>query len=236
MMDDFSSRTPPARRLRRSSSRPWVPVLALAILLAVGASIFALTHQPSTHSTPDRTVSLQATVGALRTQVGGLQQEVRARQTVVAQQQRAIAQLQSTVAVRQTPVYVTTGARSYLASFQLGTYSYVLYVHWTESQGFIRDGHLLAVSSYAPKKTQSFQIYGLDNNGSFGFTLSARGAPITFTGTANSNGTLTLTNLPWSIFSGFVGGTFTQTLHPGTQQDYTTALANLRTLPSGSAG
>ncbi len=181
-----------------------VLVLAGALLLVVRAN-------------DQHTASVQATVVVLRTEI--------------AQQQHSIEHLQSIVGEAKTPIYQADGQHSYVAAFQIDKYSYVLYLQWVESNGFIHDGQLLTTDNYVRKGSRSFQFSGIDNNGRFGFTGSDKRVTMTFSGTTNSNGTFTVIGLPWYVFYGFVGGTFTQTLHPGTLQDYNADVANLANPP-----
>jgi hypothetical protein len=188
------------------------------LFLAVAAIGLAAALVLVVRANDGRNASAQPTVAALRTEV--------------AQQQRTIEQLQGLVAAQQTPGNQANGPRSYLASFQIDKYSYVLYVEWDESDGFVRNGRLLTTDNYIRRGAKAYQLSGIDNHGSFGFTAQDQAVTITFSGKAASDGTVTLTGLPWNVFYGFVGGTFTQTLHPGTLQDYDTAVANLAGPPS----
>ena len=163
----------------------------------------------------------------LKTAVAVQRSQVLAQQTKIAQQQHTIAQLQHVASAIPTPGYQANGQHGYIASFQIDTYTYVLYMDWVESSGFIHNGRLLTADNYGRNASKSFQFTGVDNNGTFGFTGTDHHVTITFSGTANSNGTFTVTGLPWNVFTGFVGGTFFQTLHAGTLQDYNTAVANL---------
>ena len=103
----------------------------------------------------------------------------------------------------------------------------MLYLDWTETSGFIRDGRLLAADNYGAKNTRSFQFNGVDNSGSFGFTGTGALAATTFTGTRNANGTLTLSGLPWSVFAGFVGDMPAQTLHLSSMNEYNGAVTSM---------
>jgi len=110
-------------------------------------------------------------------------------QTAVARQQQTIEQLQKAGTAQATPSPAANCLCRYLASFLSTKYSFVLYLDWTETNGFIRDGRLLAADNYGAKNTRSFQFNGVDNSGSFGFTGTGALAATTFTGTRNANGT-----------------------------------------------
>lgn len=214
-------------RHRTSLSRRRVgPALLFAFLLVV-VLVLAAALVLTPRANDRQTTSGQATVVGLRTEVAGLRRQAAVQETAIAQQQRRIDQLQRLVAAAQTPTYQANGAHSYIVLFQVDTYSCILYLEWVESNGIMRNGRLLTADNYARKGSKSFHFTGVDNNGRFGFTMSGQGPAITFTGTRNTNGTLTVTGLPWSIFYGFTGGTFNQTLHPATLQQYNAAAANL---------
>ena len=204
---------------------PLALFLIATVLALVGALLLVM--RANNH----QTASVPATVAALRTEVAGLREQAVARQTEIAQQQHRIEQLQRIVAAQQTPIYQANGPHSYIALFQIDKYSYILYLQWDESNGFIRNGRILTADNYVRKGSRSFQFNGIDNHGRFGFTGSDHGVTMTFTGAVNSDGSFTVTGLPWYVFYGFVGGTFTQTLHPGTLQDYNADVANLANPP-----
>ncbi len=166
-------------------------------------------------------------VAALTTQVAREGQLVVAAQTVEARQQQIIEQLQRAATAQPTPSSSDNGARSYLASFLIDKYSYVLYMDWTETNGFIKQGRILTADNYQAHSAKSFQFSGLDNSGSYGFTGTGSSSSMSFTGIRNDNGTLTVSGLPWSIFTGFLGGTFSQTLHPSSVSEFNSAVANL---------
>lgn len=216
------------RRAGRSSAVPaLVAVLVVIVLVAV---VVAFAHGPT--STPPARPQPNATVAALTTVVAAQQQQLAARQTVIVQQQSRIAQLESTVTAQKTPVYSSDGPHSYIATFQLGRYSYVLFTQWNESNGFVQNGSMRTADNYGARSPKSFTISGVDNNRSYGFTATNGSQTITFTGSANHDGTFTLNGLPWSVFEGFVGGTFSQTLHPGTMQQFTADVGNLAKAPA----
>lgn len=173
----------------------------------------------------------QPSVAALQTEIAGQQGRVAAQQTEIARQQQRINQLQTQVVAPRTPTYQANGPHNYLVLFQVGKYSYILYLEWVESNGIIRDGRLLTADDSARKASRSFQFTGVDNAGTFGFTGGGEGLTLTFSGKLNGDHTLTLSGLPWSVFAGFTGGTFSRTLHPSTLQDYNAAAANLATTP-----
>jgi hypothetical protein len=200
------------RPYRRRSPFAALSFFLLIAVLALGAALVLLAHDNS-----HQTTSTQATVVALKTEI--------------AAQQHTIEQLQGIVVAERTPTYRADGLHSYVAAFQIDKYSYVLYLEWVESSGFIHNGRLLTTDNYGRKASKSFQFSGVDNNGSFGFTARVNGATITFSGTAHDNRTFTVSGLPWSVFNGFVGGTFSQTLHAGTLQEYNTDVANLSNPP-----
>ena len=207
-----------------------IPVIALGILALVLVAV-RLTRSGSDTPQP---APAQPTITALSTQVASQQAQLAGRATEVARQQdqiarqqRLIAQLQRTATASRTPVSGSDGLHTYTASFQIDRYTYVLYMQWDESSGFIHDGQIRTDDNYAAKAARSFRFTGVDNGGSYGFTGSDSGASMIFTGTANKDGTFAVAGLPWSVFSGFLGGTFTQTLHPGSLADYTAAAANL---------
>lgn len=109
----------------------------------------------------------------------------------------------------------------------------VLYLQWVESNGSIYNGQLLTTDKDGYNNspaTNSLQFNGVDNNGSLSFTASGSGYNLPFSGTANSDGTLTV-NMPWSIFAGYAlnGNTFSDTLQVGTVQDYNTDVSNMPT-------
>jgi hypothetical protein len=174
---------------------------------------------------------VQPAVAALQTAVAGRQAQVAAQQTEIVRQQQRIDQLQKLVAAAQTPTYQANGPHSYIVLFQVDSYSCILYAEWVESNGIIRDGHLLTADNYAQKASRSFQFAGVDNAGNFGLTGSGQGVTLTFTGKVKSDHTFMLSNLPWYIFTGFTGGTFSKTLHPSTLQEYNAAVANLSSPP-----
>jgi hypothetical protein len=196
-------------------------------------AIFLLHARAGSRQSDSRQVaSARATVAALTTAVAGQQAQAAARETEIARLQRRIGQLQSTAnPATQTSANPANGPHSYLASFQAGKYTYVMYMEWTETSGFTHNGRLLTTDNYAPKASGSLQFAGVNNNGSYGFTTSSQGVTTTFTGKANSDRSFTVIGLPWSVFSGFIGGTFTQTLHPATLRDYNGAVANLGSPP-----
>ena len=218
-------RRTPNSRPRRGPQR--IAVLAAVLIVAALAIAFLLMNRTDAHQSS----TVPATIAALRTALTGQQQQVAAQKTEIAVQQHRIAQLQTVVPVQKTPANPADGAHSYIASFQLDTYSYVLYLQWTESNGFIRAGQLRTADNYAHKAVKSLQFTGVDDNGSIGFTGADGKTTLTFTGTLQSTGTITVTGLPWSLFEGFVGGTFTQTLHPGTLQDFNAAVASMADPP-----
>lgn len=200
-----------------------VVVLAVSLVLALRANNHQTTLTPVEASTTD-----------LRTQITRLQQQTVAQQTKIAQQQHTIAQLQGAVAATQTPAgYQANGPHSYLVTFQEGQYSYVLYLEWVERNGFIQSGRLLAADNFDRKRVQTFQLGGADNNGSIGFTGSSQNATLTFSGTVNSGGnSLNVTGLPWSVFYGSAGSTFTKTLQRESGiQAYNNAVSGLPAAP-----
>ena len=210
------------------------PVAISAIALGILALALVAARLRTSSSTDPHPVPAQPTVAALRTEVAGQQAQLAGQATEVARQgdqivrqQRLIAQLQRTATASRTPVSGADGRHTYTASFQIDRYTYVLYMQWDESNGFIHDGQLRTDDNAAAKSAQSFRFTGVDNGGSYGFTGGDRGATMIFTGTANRDGTFAVAGLPWSVFSGFLGGTFTQTLHSGTLADFNAAAANL---------
>ncbi|HWE63181.1 MAG TPA: hypothetical protein VHB98_15815 [Chloroflexota bacterium] len=223
-----------ARRRTALSGRHRAPLAILASFLLVVLVLAAALVLTSCGASRPTTPTGQATVVVLRTEVAGLQQQATARQTEIAQQQQRIAQqqqriaqLQRLVGATQTPTYQANGPHSYIVLFQVDRYSCILYLEWVESNGIIRNGRLLTADNYARKASQSFHFTGVDNNGRFSFTGSGQGLTLTFTGTRNSNGTFTVTGMPWYVFYGFTGGTFSQTLHPATLAQYNAAVASL---------
>ena len=210
------------------------PVALAAIVLGILAVVLVAARLTRSGSATPQLAPAQPTIAALSTQVAGQQAQLAGRATevarqgdLIARQQRLIAQLQRTATASKTPVSGADGRHNYTASFQIDRYTYVLYMQWDESSGFIHDGQLRTDDNYAAKAARSFRFTGVDNGGSYGFTGSDSGATMIFTGTTNKDGTFAVAGLPWSIFSGFLGGTFTQTLHSGSLADYTAAAANL---------
>jgi hypothetical protein len=67
----------------------------------------------------------------------------------------------------------------------------------------------------------------VDNSGSYGFNGTGGAASMTFVATRNDDGSLTVRGLPWSVFYGIVGGTFSQTLHPSSVSLYNAAVSSL---------
>jgi hypothetical protein len=189
-------------------SGPWARLSAFLAIIALGlaAALFVVTR-----ANDSQQASAPPTVAALRTEV---------------------AQLQETIAAQRTPGRQASGSQGYIATVQIDKYSYVLYFEWTESDGFVRDGRLFTTDNYARNASKVLQITGTDNRGSYGFTGHDQGTTFTFTGKANADGTFTVTSVPWSVFYGFVGGTFTQTLHPATRDDYDAAVRAMPGPPS----
>jgi hypothetical protein len=223
-----------ATRRRGSSLAPLGIVALVVVVIIVAVIVYVMrSHAGSNQSDNQQAATAQATVAALRTVVADQQAHAIAQQTQIAQLQHTIVELQQQpiAASTQTPLNQSNGPHSYLASFQQDKYTYVIFLQWTESAGFIRNGHLRTTDNYAPKASESLQFDGVNNNGSYGFTSNVRGATTTFTGKANTDGTFTVIGLPWSVFSGFIGGTFTETLHTATLQDYNVAVANLGSPP-----
>lgn len=202
-------------------------ILSLFLLMAALALAAALVLQVRA-GRPQGTPA-QSTVLALQTALAGERAQAAAQRTEIAGLRSAIARLQR--GATQTPVSGSNGRRVYVVSFQLDKYSYILYMEWVESNGFVRGGRLLTADNSVPSGQRSFTFTGLDNNGSYGFTGTDGHTSMTFTGTANGTGTFTVSGLPWSVFSGFVGGTFSQTLHPGTLDEFTASVANLAPPP-----
>lgn len=194
----------------RQRSRFW-PTLVVLLLIAVAGLAVAL--RQVVRNNDRHTAALEATAAALSTEV--------------AQQQRRIAQLQTPDATSQASPVPQTGSHTYLAAFQIDNYGYVIFMEWTESNGFVRNGRLLTADNYASNATKAYQLGGIDNAGSFGFTAQDAAGTIPFTGKANGDGTLTITGLPWYVFKGFMGGTLTQTLHAATLQAFNAAVTNL---------
>jgi hypothetical protein len=208
-------------------ARRRAPLALLSALVALVVIVLVVALLLTARANNQQTATGQALVATLRTEVAGLQKQAVARQTEIAQQQHRIEQLQRLVAAAQTPTYQANGPHSYIVLFQVENYSCILYLQWDESNGIIHNGRLLTADNYARNGSKSFTFTGVDNNGRFGFTASGQGMTMAFTGTANRDGTFTAAGLPWYVFYGFTGGTFTQTLHPGTLQEYNAAVANL---------
>ena len=210
------------------------PVAISAIALGVLALALVAARLRTASSTAPLPVPAQPTVAALRTEVAGQQAQLAGQATEVARQgdqiarqQRLIAQLQRAATASRTSVSGADGRHTYTASFQIDRYTYVLYMQWDESSGFIHDGQLRTDDNSAANSARSFRFTGVDNGGSYGFTGGNSGATMIFTGTANRDGTFAVAGLPWSVFTGFLGGTFTQMLHSGTMADFNAAAANL---------
>jgi hypothetical protein len=214
--------------LARRRRRPLI-VLSLFLLLVIAVLVAALLLVARTKD--QQVVTVQATVAALKTAVTGQQAQVAAGETEIVQQQQKINQLQRNIVVTQTPVSQANGSYNYVASFQIDKYSYILYLQWTESSGFIHNGRLLTTDNYIRKGSKAFQFSGVDNNGSYGFTGTDSHMTMTFSGITNASGTFTVTGLPWYVFYGFGGGIFSETLHPGMLQDYNAAVANIADPP-----
>jgi hypothetical protein len=199
----------------------------LLLVVAVGLGV-ALVQSVRSNSGHQANAS-DATVLGLRTEVARYQQQVAVGQTAIARQQQTIAQLQKAATAQPTPSS-DNGTRSYLAKFldSSNKLTFVLYMDWTESNGFIKNGRLLTANDYQAKSERSFQFSGVDNSGSIGFTGTGAASAMTFTGTRNSDGTLTVSGLPWSVFAGIVGGTMpAQTLHQSDINLYNAAVASL---------
>lgn len=207
---------------RRSAPLALLSSFLLVVVLVLAA---ALVLTPRATNRPTSTG--QAAVVALKTEVAALRQQAAARQTEIAQQRRRIDQLQRLVAAAQTPTYQANGPHSYIVLFQVDTYSCILYLEWVESNGIIRNGRLLTADNYARNGSKSFHFAGVDNNGRLSFTGNGQGLTLTFTGMRNANGAFTVSDLPWYVFYGFTGGTFRQTLHAATLEQYNAAAANL---------
>jgi hypothetical protein len=168
---------------------------------------------------------------ALKTALSNQEVGAAVWQTRVAQVQLTVARLERQPTAQRTAAATGNGNHAYIATFQIGRYSYVLSMQWDESGGFIHGGHLLTADNYTPRAARQFGLTGVDNGGSYGFTATAGSEVTTFTGSAHSDGTFSITGLPWSFFRGFIGGTFNQMLHPGSMQDYSEAVSNLGTSP-----
>lgn len=209
-----------------SGSRGSAPVLLTAFLLVLVVALAAALVL-STRANGQHTTATQATVVALRTAVADAAARAGARGTEVARLQQQLAQLERAASVTATPTATGNGQHSYIASFQSGGYTYTLFMQWTESNGFLHDGRLRTADNYARETSRSFPLSGVDNDGSYGFTAGDKNAPMTFTGTANADGSFTVSGVPWSVFFGFVGETFTRQLHRGTLQDFNAAVADL---------
>ncbi len=224
------------RRLPRNTLRRRAPVVFLgimAILVAIVLAVWRLNSRSGSGQVDrGQAVAARATAASLTTVVAGQQAQAVARNTEIAGLRTRIAQLQSTAAAAsRTPVNPANGPHSFLTFFQVNKYTYVMFMSWVEESGFIHHGKLLTTDNYAPKASKSLQFTGINNNGSYSFTTTLQGISTTFTGKMNSDGSLTVNGLPWNVFSGFVGGTFTQTLHAASMRDYNTAVANLGAPP-----
>jgi hypothetical protein len=224
-----------ASKRRGGSSAPLAIIGASIFVAVVLAVLYVLYWRGGGGGSPPdnrQTVVPQATVAALSTVVASQQAQAIAQNTEIARLQQRIVQLQQPAAIlTQTPLNQANGPHSYLASFQVGMYTYVIFLQWTETSGFIHNGRLLTTDNYALKASESLRFDGVNNNGSYGFTTSSQGETTTFTGKANSDGTFTVIGLPWNVFRGFIGGTFSQTLHVATLTDYNAAVANLGSPP-----
>ncbi len=214
---------------RRSiGPRQTPPLGAVCVLLSVLSVALAIGLVLAIRSNGGHQANAtDTTVAGLRTELARAQHVAATERTEVASQQQTIERLRKAATAQQTPSSPDNGARRYLASFLIDKYSYVLYFDWVETNGFIHDGRMLTADNYGAGSPKSFQFSGVDNNGSYGFTGTGGSAAMTFTGTRNGDGTLTISGLPWSVFSGFVGGTFSQRLHASSMDEYNTALANL---------
>lgn len=215
------ARTKPVVSRRRLS-----PIWLVVLLILVIAGVLAASVLQAPRTNDAQTASGQATAGALRTQVAGLQRQVTAQQTQVARLQRRIAQVQQASAT-QTPTTGPNGPHSAIGLFQVATYSCILYLEWDERASILRNGRLLTADTYARDAARSFTFTGVDNNGRLSFAAKGDGLTFNFTGTRNADGSLTVTGVPWSVLYGFTGGTFRQTLHPATRQQYDAAVSNL---------
>ncbi|MGH2344015.1 MAG: hypothetical protein ACRDG4_02235 [Chloroflexota bacterium] len=224
------------RQLPRNTARRRAPIVLLGsvvVLVVVVIVVFLLISRTGSGQADSRLVAAaRATAASLTTVVAGQQEQAVARNTEIVGLQTRIAQLQSAAAApSRTPVNPANGPHGFLTFFQVNKYTYVMYMAWVEANGFIHHGRLLTTDNYAPKASKSLQFTGINNNGSYSFTTALQGVSTTFTGKMNSDRSFTVNGLPWNVFSGFIGGTFTQTLHTANMQDYNTAVANLGALP-----
>lgn len=224
-----------SRNRRPAQRRPALTLQRLCIVLVivcVGLAI-ALVHEVQSNGSHPTADAMSGTVAALRTEVARDQRLVATGQTAVARQQQIIENLQRAATAQPSPTLSTgseNGPRSYLASFLSNKISYVIYMDWTETNGFIKNGRMLTADNYGPpdKSRSSFQFSGVDNSGSYGFTGSGSATSMTFTATRNDDGSLSVRGLPWSVFYGIVGvSTFSQTLHPSSVSLYNAAVSSL---------
>jgi hypothetical protein len=216
-------------RSRKPNSR--LPAGATILLLVASISFVAglvVANQwggRQLASTPAGTAAQAASLTRTRGEAVSLQ-------TQVAQLRSRADQLQRLAAAARTAVPQAVGSHSYVATFQLDRYSYAVFLAWDESSGFLRNGRLLTTDNYRHRGAKSFRISGLDNSGSIGFTARDGMVGFTFSGSVATDGTITVSGLPWYVFDGFVGGTSTQKLHPGSEHDYKAAVSSLP--PSGA--
>ncbi len=224
------------RQPPRKAGRQRAPVVLLGsgaiLVVVVVVVILLISRTGSGQADSGQVAAARATAAALATVVADQQEQSVAQTTEIAGLRTQVAQLQRTsVPASQTPINPANGPHSYLTFFQVNKYTYVMYMSWVETSGFIQDGKLLTTDNYAAKAAESLQFTGINNNGGYTFTTTLQGASTTYTGKMNSDRSFTVNGLPWKVFSGFVGGTFTQTLHPASMQDYNAAVANLGAPP-----
>ena len=208
------------------------PVALLVGVLVLLVLVLGMVLYLSDRNSNEQISSWKSTAAMLQTAVRNQEVSAAVWQTRVSQLQITVAGLQNKPTAQRTPQLQSDGTHSYIATFQIGRYSYVLFMQWDESGGFMHGGQLLTADNYTPRAALQFTITGVDNGGSYGFTATSGSAVTTFTGAVRADGDFSVTGLPWSFFRGFVGGTFSQTLHPGTMQDYRSAVSNLGSPPS----
>jgi hypothetical protein len=223
---------PPLRKAGRRTAPVALLGSLVALVVVVAVVLLLISRTGSGQADNGQIAAARATAASLLTVVAAQREQVAAQNTAIVALRTQVAQVQSNpAAASRTPVNPANGPHSYLTFFQVNKYTYVLYMSWVEASGFLHDGRLLTTDNYAAKASESLRFTGINNNGSYSFSMSLQGIATTITGKMNSDHSLTVNGVPWNIFSGFIGGTFTQTLHPARMQDYTTAVANLAAPP-----
>jgi hypothetical protein len=223
---------PPLRKAGRRTAPLALFGSLAALVMVVAVVVLLISRTGSGQADNGQVAAARATAASLLTVVAAQREQAVAQNTEIVALRTQVAQVQSSpAAASRTPVNPANGPHSYLTFFQVNKYTYVMYMSWVEASGFLRDGRLLTTDNYTSKASKSFSFTGINNNGNYSFSMSLQGLTTTITGKMNSDHSLTVNGVPWSIFSAFIGGTFTQTLHPASMQDYTTAVANLAAAP-----